>query len=268
MSSNRGAWQITLIYLIVSAAWILLSDNALAWLGFSIELQQRLQTVKGLAFVSVTAGLIFFLTRNYLRRRRQQERELRISEQRFELALAGSEDGVWDWHLNTGQVHFSRQCRAMLGFSGKSEIVLAGKWAEILHPEDSRAAKRALRDHLAGRTARFHSVHRLRHQQEGFRWYEASGRALRDPTGKPWWILGILRDVTAQKENEERLRQAAVVFDSTTEGVVITDADNRMLNVNQAFCEITGYTADEVIGARPNLLKSGWHDAAFYQQMW
>lgn len=268
MSSNRSAWQITLIYLVVSALWILLSDSALTWLGFSIELQQRLQTVKGLVFISVTAGLIFYLTRSHLRRRRQQERELRISEQRFELALAGSEDGVWDWYLNSGQIHASEQCRRMLGFTEKGALDLAGKWAELLHPDDSAAARQALREHLAGNTARFQTVHRLRHQREGFRWYEASGRALRDPTGKPWRILGILRDVTAQKESEERLRQAAVVFDSTTEGVVITDAHNRILNVNQAFCQITGYSADEVIGVKPSLLKSGWHDDDFYQQMW
>ncbi|SDU35606.1 putative bifunctional diguanylate cyclase/phosphodiesterase [Halopseudomonas salegens] len=268
MSSNRGAWQITLIYLVVSALWILLSDNALTLVGLSTELQQRLQTVKGLAFISITSGLIFFLTRNYLRRRRQQERELRISEQRFELALAGSQDGVWDWHLNSDQVHFSRQCRVMLGFPADSQADLGGKWASLLHPEDSAAAKQALRDHLAGRTSRFQHVHRLRHQHEGYRWFEASGRALRDPTGKPWRILGTLRDVTAQKESEERLRQAAVVFDSTTEGVVITNAHNQILNVNQAFCQITGYSADEAIGAKPNLLKSGWHDASFYQAMW
>lgn len=268
MSSNRSAWQITLIYLVVSALWILLSDSALTWLGFSIELLQRLQTVKGLVFISVTAGLIFYLTRSHLRRRRQQERELRISEQRFELALAGSEDGVWDWHLNSGQVHVSEQCRRMLGFADKGALELAGKWAELLHPDDSATARQALREHLAGTSSRFHSVHRLRHRQEGFRWYEASGRALRDPTGKPWRILGILRDVTAQKESEEQLRQAAVVFDSTTEGVVITDAHNRILNVNQAFCQITGYSADEVIGVKPSLLKSGWHDDDFYQQMW
>ena len=268
MSSNRSAWQITLIYLMVSALWITLSDNALGWLGLSPALQQSLQTVKGLVFISITALLIFFLTRNHLRRRREQERELRISEQRFELALAGSEDGVWDWRLDTGQIHFSRQCKRMLGIAEVSDLELRGLWIELMHPDDRIAAKHALRAHLDDKTPRFQHVHRLHHRQEGYRWFQVNGRALRDSSGKPWRLLGTLRDVTADKEREDRLRQAAVVFDSTTEGVVISGSDNRILNVNQAFCQITGYSTEEAIGANPSLLKSGWHDDGFYQQMW
>ncbi|MBL4979168.1 phosphodiesterase DibA [Pseudomonas fluorescens] len=69
------------------------------------------------------------------------------------------------------------------------------------------------------------------------------------------------------KENRERLRQAAAVFDCTREGVLVTDTQGLIVHVNRAFMEITGYQCEDVMGQRPNLFKSGRHSAHFYQQM-
>lgn len=69
------------------------------------------------------------------------------------------------------------------------------------------------------------------------------------------------------KENRERLRQAAAVFDCTREGVLVTDTQGLIVHVNRAFMEITGYQRDDVMGQRPSLFKSGRHSAHFYQQM-
>lgn len=68
-------------------------------------------------------------------------------------------------------------------------------------------------------------------------------------------------------EDRERLRMAAAVFDSTLEGVLVTDRDGLIVHVNRAFMRITGYQKDEVIGQRPNKFKSGRHGSAFYQQI-
>ncbi len=81
-------------------------------------------------------------------------------------------------------------------------------------------------------------------------------------------IAGLARDVSERIQAEEKLRQAAVVFDNTQEGVMVTDRDARILAVNPAFCEITGYAEAEVLGETPAKFKSGRHDAAFYQAMW
>ncbi|KAA6168038.1 EAL domain-containing protein [Pseudomonas marginalis] len=69
------------------------------------------------------------------------------------------------------------------------------------------------------------------------------------------------------KENRERLRQAAAVFDCTREGVLVTDARGRIVHVNRAFIEITGYQVEDVMGRQPSLFKSGRHSPAFYEQM-
>lgn len=70
------------------------------------------------------------------------------------------------------------------------------------------------------------------------------------------------------RQREDALRVADAVFESTAEGIIVTDADNRIVRVNPAFTAITGYSVAEVIGRNPSLLKSGRHGAEFYREMW
>ncbi len=81
-------------------------------------------------------------------------------------------------------------------------------------------------------------------------------------------ITGLARDISERIQAEEKLSQATVVFDNAQEGVMVTDRNARILAVNPAFCEITGYGEAEVVGETPAKFKSGRHDAAFYQAMW
>ena len=80
-------------------------------------------------------------------------------------------------------------------------------------------------------------------------------------------FTGIVRDITERQKAEARLRVAATAFESQ-EAMVITDANNVILQVNRAFTESTGYTAEEAVGQKMNLVKSGRHDKAFYAAMW
>ena len=81
-------------------------------------------------------------------------------------------------------------------------------------------------------------------------------------------LLTIARDITEREQMQERLHQAAIVFESTAEGVMITDLEQRITAVNRAFTDITGYSEAEALGQSPRLLSSGRHDSAFYAAMW
>ncbi|HMR02787.1 MAG TPA: EAL domain-containing protein, partial [Candidatus Competibacter phosphatis] len=94
-----------------------------------------------------------------------------------------------------------------------------------------------------------------------------SGRAL-DSSQPQEGSVWIYSDLTAQKQGRERLRLVTSVFESAAEGIVITDPDQVILAINPAFSEITGYSAEEALGRKPNLIQSGRHDAAFFQQIW
>lgn len=81
-------------------------------------------------------------------------------------------------------------------------------------------------------------------------------------------IFGIGRDVTDARHAQDRLQLAANVFTHAREGILITDAQGHIVDVNAAFCRITGYRKEEVLGHNPSILSSGRQDAEFYQAMW
>ncbi|MBI4809607.1 MAG: PAS domain S-box protein [Nitrosomonadales bacterium] len=78
----------------------------------------------------------------------------------------------------------------------------------------------------------------------------------------------ILRDITKRKQYEEAVKLAESVYQKSHEGIVVTDENNLIVEVNPAFTELTGYTPDEVRGKNPRMFRSGKHDAQFYREMW
>lgn len=104
--------------------------------------------------------------------------------------------------------------------------------------------------------------------QSQLRWLESHVVPMRDSEGHITALLGITRDITHRKKANEHLKLAARVFSEAHEGILITDADANIIDVNPSFCEITGYAREEVIGKKPNFLKSGQQSPGFYGQMW
>jgi len=109
---------------------------------------------------------------------------------------------------------------------------------------------------------------RLLPLQSGRRYLEQEVRLVRDAAGKPLAVIETLRDRTREQGDEQMLRLAASVFEHSQEGIVITDPDTRILDVNAAFSAVTGYSREEMLGRTPALLQSGLQDAAFYREMW
>ncbi len=98
-------------------------------------------------------------------------------------------------------------------------------------------------------------------------WGHLTGQRFVDANGVEQGLVGVIADVTERRQAEAELRIAAIAFESQ-QGMIITDAQEVILRVNQAFCTITGYSVSEAIGQSPRLLSSGRHDAAFYAAMW
>jgi len=99
-------------------------------------------------------------------------------------------------------------------------------------------------------------------------WLETSKVPLRNAQSQVVGVLGVYQDITERRQAREKERQAAKVFESTQEGIMITDLNGKILTVNPAFTEITGYAEADVVGKSPRILKSGRHEPAFYAAMW
>lgn len=90
---------------------------------------------------------------------------------------------------------------------------------------------------------------------------------LRDNAGVVQGYIGIAADISKRRKLEQDLRIAAIAFESQA-AIMVADANQRILQVNEAFTKLTGYSVEETIGQKPSMLKSGWQDASFYAAMW
>ncbi|NIF18887.1 EAL domain-containing protein [Pantoea sp. Cy-639] len=169
------------------------------------------------------------------------------SEQRLALALEASELGLWDWNLETDEVHHT-QLQALFGLDADRVRTVRADLKPRMHPDDLALLRRTLVEHLKGRSEDYRVEYRVRHAQGHWCWIEDRGRAVeRDGAGKVLRMLGTRRDITAQKEQEEQQRLAATVFEAASEGIAILDAEFQLLAVNQAFCDVTGHGRAELI---------------------
>ena len=110
-------------------------------------------------------------------------------------------------------------------------------------------------------------VRRRRKSGEVF-WASLQLSLVRDAAGDPTAIIGYLTDITERIESQETLRLHARIFEHSDDGILITDAQERIVSVNRAFSRITGYSAEEALGQTPRLLRSGLHGPSFYAEIW
>ncbi len=175
-------------------------------------------------------------------RLKQTEQALQESEQRWMFALEGAGDGVWDWNLQTGQAHFSRRWKLMLGYDDAEIGNEATEWSSRVHPEDMPAVMDALQAHLDGKTASVAVEFRIRRKAGDWCWTQGRGMLVsRDAAGQPLRLVGTNTDITERKAMEERLHQLA--FHDT-----LTQLPNRRLLLDHlalaiASCRRTGRRA-------------------------
>ena len=230
--------------------------------------QRRVYLLAG-AGISALVVLIGYVLLAGLRQRANARAELEQSEFRWRYAVEGAGEGVWDWNNDTGEVFYSARWKQMLGYAEHEFGNRIEDWENILHPDDKAAVLAANADYIAGRTPAYSNEYRLRCKDDGWKWIFSQGQAVsRDARGKPLRMMGTHVDITERKRAEDDMRLALLVYENSSEGMLVTDADNTILTINQAFTELTGYTAQEVVGKKPNILKSGHHDRAFYEAMW
>jgi len=141
----------------------------------------------------------------------------------------------------------------------------AAKVLAALHPDDLENFKTSFKVSARDLTP-WRQEYRLKFDDAPVCWLFGNALPQRQADGSVLWH-GFITDITKHKQTEVELRIAATAFE-LQDAMLVTDANNVILKVNQAFTRITGYSAEEVIGKTPNLLSSGQHDKTFYSSMW
>ena len=131
--------------------------------------------------------------------RREEERKLQEKDRRDARAARGSNDGLWDWNLETNEIYYSARWTEMLGFGAEEIENNLAEWFSRIHPEDSNAVQHELETAISGSSETFASEHRLRHKDQSWRWVLTRGKATRSESGRPLRLAGSVTDVTETK---------------------------------------------------------------------
>ncbi|MEB3226024.1 MAG: PAS domain-containing protein [Synechococcus sp.] len=148
----------------------------------------------------------FFGTALDITERVLTEQALRESELRWQFALEGAGDGVWDWDAQTNKVFFSQQWKAMLGYENHEVGDSLTEWESRVHPEDLEGVFQAIQAHFDGHTPAYRSEHRVRCKDGSYKWVLDRGQVIqRTATGEPLRVIGTHSDISDRKQAEQEL---------------------------------------------------------------
>lgn len=188
------------------------------------------------------------------------------SEERFDLAMRGASDGLWDWDIVHNQVYYSPRWKAMLELTTPEEgRPTLQVWLSRVHPDDLDRVNHALESYLAKQQAYFHVLHRVRNQRGDYLWLLCRAIVLWDEQGKPVRMVGSFADFTAQKQAEQALRDKEaflrLIIDHIPHIIFWKDRQSVFLGCNQKLAVMAGKKSpDEVVGKTDYDMV--WHEEA------
>ena len=140
--------------------------------------------------------------------RRRIESILSDREERYALAISGTNDGIWDWDIQTNQVYYSPTWMRIIGHENDPLPHTLSTWSDNIHPDDLETTIRDVEAHLAGETERFQHSHRIKHRNGHYVWIFIKGQGICDESGQPYRAVGTITDITEKKQAEDRTRAA------------------------------------------------------------
>jgi len=194
--------------------------------------------------------------------RKQIEEALHKSEERFELAMQGASDGLWDWNLQTNEVYYSPRWKAMLGYAEHEIGAHFSEWERLVHPEDAAPVLKVLQAYLEKKIPLFRVTFRMYHKTDYYIWILGRAIGVWDKHGKPTRMVGTHVDLTEHKQVELALYQSKqaleqanaqlnrfkTTLDLTLDAVFMLDPTKLKFSyVNLGFVDLLGYSHQELL---------------------
>ncbi|MEQ8381007.1 MAG: response regulator [Coleofasciculus sp. A1-SPW-01] len=143
-----------------------------------------------------------------IKERKRIESLLREREERYELAVSGTNDGIWDWDILTNEVYYSPVWMRILGYEENPLLNRLSSWSDHVYPDDLHQVIEDINHHLAGKTQIYENIHRIKHRDGHYLWIATKGRCIRDRDGNPYRLVGTITDITDKKIAQEQLKAA------------------------------------------------------------
>lgn len=196
----------------------------------------------------------------------QRTEELAASEDRFRQLAENTPDWIWEIDRDGAFTYSNPRVYDLIGYE-VSETIGTDRFS-LMHPEAADQVRSAIAVGTAeGKAYRTLEV-AFRHKDGRRVTLETNWVPIHDKDGTLSGFRGIDRDITGRKEAESQMRLLTNVMANSSEAILVTDADERIVFVNKAFTEITGFRSADAVGCTPRILASGHHDKEFYKSMW
>ena len=199
--------------------------------------------------------------------RKTAEEALHRNETMLKRAQQLTQMGSWDWDIKANKILWSDETYRIFAVKPGKQVTYED-FLKYIHPDDKEKVVNAVNEAVVYNKP-YSVEHRIILDNGEERIISENGEVFRDDQGEAKNMVGVLQDVTEKKEVEFKLLLADNVFNFTAESIIVTDSEEKILRVNQAFTRSTGFSAEEAIGRTPGeILKSGRHDENFYQSFW
>lgn len=169
---------------------------------------------------------------------------LLLQKERFELALESSDEALWDWDMKSDVVFYSPKWKSIMGYSANETPSSLNSWLNLVHSKDMALVNERLKAHLDGKTDFFIVEHRIR-QSEPLQWVKVKGKVTRGKSDQAIRMVGTLRDISQQKNQEMTLNEEHARFIAFFEFLpalaFIKNAQGHYLYMNQAYQKFLGF---------------------------
>ena len=204
------------------ALGVLSVDNRATRRSFKEIDEAMLLSLADYAAIALENASLYQQAQQEIIERKRAVQAMSESEERYELAMRGAKDGLWDWDLKNNRVYYSQRWKSMLGYREDEIGTSPEEWFNRVYPEDYEKMKLEIANHLSGLTSHLECEQRIQHKDGTYHWMLARGLAVWDFNGTATRMAGSQTDITDRKTAEHRLLHDA--FHDT-----LTDLPNRAL---------------------------------------
>ena len=258
---KNKAHKITLVFVIFS---VLLAVASYFVLIKTYPTQTELLSynfLKDISFILLVGFVIkYILSKNdrsnkfIFEKLQKNNDDIRESNERYDIVAKATSDTIWDWKIQEDSLVWNKGIQGVFGYN-KEEVGKSSKWwFDNIHPEDSLKMSIKLYSFIEQKTERWQDEYRFKCADGTYKYVLDRGFLVKDENGNVTRMIGAIQDVTKQKEEEQRLKLLETVITQTKDAVIITESEKsnraipKIVFVNPAFTQMTGYESNDVIG--------------------
>ncbi len=245
---------------------VLTQQQNATWMGRVVLL--------GGAMIIIVVTIAIYVVRRFRRDSQGLEaavdartQELQSTAEQLNAVQRVAKLGHWEWDIPSGGLRWSDEIFRIFGVEPGAYEPTYEAFLQAVHPDDREKLTAGVNAAVSGEQE-YSLEHRVVHPDGTQRVVHERGVVSCHDDGSPLRMLGTVHDITERKAMEQELQLAASVYHNTGDGIMITDDECKIIDVNEAFSELFGHDRAELLGQNPRLLRSGRHDESFFQQFW